>query len=134
MVPCSGSLTTKFHSSSSLYPHTPLHLRTSTHPSFEVQERPPPSGSLPHPSPSQAEILPSESHSTTHHPEHSTSHSAPNYSWPSTSMGSTDSGSKIFWKKKKNPGSSKRQNLNLPYAGNCLHGICIALGFVRHLE
>ena len=47
-------------------------------------------------------------------------------------MASTNLGSKIFGKK--NPTSSKKQNLNLLHAGNYLHSIYIVLGIIGNLE
>ena len=40
--------------------------------------------------------------------------------------------SKNIWKK--TPESSKKQNLNLPHAGNYLHSIYIILGIICNLE
>ena len=37
-------------------------------------------------------------------------------------------------REKKNPESSPKQNLNLPYAGNYLHSIYIVLGIISNLE
>ena len=47
---------------------------------------------------------------------------------------STKHGSKILKKKKKIPESSKKESLNLPYAGNYLHNIYIELGIISNLE
>ena len=42
----------------------------------------------------------------------------------------------IFWKysEKLIPESSKKQNLNLPHAGNYVHSTYISLGILSHLE
>ena len=47
-------------------------------------------------------------------------------------MDSTNHGFK--YSKKKNPESSKKQNLNLLCIGICLHSIYIALGIISNLE